>query len=179
LHCGSVPIRDARVVITTSGGPSKAAINSAVLTGVDGSFSYKVPKGPDRTLRFSYTAYSDETTPSATATVNLQVRPKIKLQINPRHTSNEHTIHWAGTLAGGPFPKQGVTLDVEVREGRHWKVFDQVEANTKGKFHYNYHFHATEEPTTYTFRIALPNNGAQGYPYSPGSSNTVNVHVAP
>jgi hypothetical protein len=177
LHCGSVPIRDARVVITTSGGPSKAAINSAVLTGVDGSFSYKVPKGPDRTLRFSYTAYSNESKPSATATANIMVRPTIKLQITPHRTSNEHTIHWKGTLTAGPFPKAGVTLVVEVQEGKHWKVFDQVETNTKGQFHYNYHFHATEEPTTYTFRVALPNNGAQGYPYTPGSSNTIKIHV--
>jgi hypothetical protein len=54
-----------------------------------------------------------------------------------------------------------------------------VEANTKGRFHYSYRFHATEEPTTYSFRVALPNNGAQGYPYTSGSSNTVNIHVAP
>jgi hypothetical protein len=179
LHCASVPVRDARVLVVTSGGPPKAAINGAVQTAADGSFSYKVPKGPDRKLRFSYIAYSDETTPSATATANILVRPRIKLQITPHRTRNEHSIHWAGAISGGPYPKQGVTLDVEVRIGRVWKVFDQVEANAKGRFHYSYRFHATEEPTTYSFRVALPNNGAQGYPYTSGSSNTVNIHVAP
>jgi hypothetical protein len=29
------------------------------------------------------------------------------------------------------------------------------------------------EPTTYTFRVALPDNGSVGYPYAAGSSNTV------
>jgi hypothetical protein len=29
------------------------------------------------------------------------------------------------------------------------------------------------EPTTYTFRVALPDNRSVGYPYAAGSSNTV------
>ena len=62
-----------------------------------------------------------------------------------------------------------MTLDVEVQEGRHWKIFAQVVANTRGRFHYSYRFHATEEPTTYTFRVTLPDTGAQGYPYTHGA----------
>jgi hypothetical protein len=179
LHCGTVPIRGARVLIATLGGPGSAAIASSVQSALDGSFSYKVPAGPDRQLRFSYTAYSDDSAPSASATAAILIRPKIKLKIRPRHTSNAHTIHWAGTLTGGPYPPEGVTLDVEVQEGRSWRIFDQVVANRRGRFRYSYRFHATGEPTTYTFRVALPHTGAQGYPYAPGASNTVNVHVTP
>ncbi len=177
LHCGTVPIRGASVAIITLGGPRSAAVNSAVRTALDGSFSYKVPVGPDRILRFTYTAYSNDPGPSATATTTIAVRPRIKLRIGPHSTSNGHTIHWSGTVAGGPYPTQGVTLDVEVREGKHWRIFDQVVANRKGRFHYHYHFHATTEPTTYTFRVALPHTGAQNYPYMPGASGTVEVHV--
>jgi hypothetical protein len=72
-----------------------------------------------------------------------------------------------------------VTLEVEVREGRHWRVFDQVVANGKGRFHDTYRFHATSEPTIYTFRVALPDSGSGGYSYTPGASNTVDVHVDP
>jgi hypothetical protein len=176
LHCGTLPIRGAHILIATLGGPS-AAIDTAVQSGLDGSFSYKVPVGPDRVLRFSYTAYSNDPGPSATATVAIAIRPRIKLRIDHHSTSNGHTIHWSGTIAGGPYPAQGVTLDVEVREGKHWRIFDQVVAHRKGRFHYHYHFHATTEPTTYTFRVALPDTGAQDYPYTPGASNTINVHV--
>jgi hypothetical protein len=179
LHCGTVPIRDARVVIATLGGPHSAAINSTVQSGLDGSFSYRVPKGPDRTLRFSYTAYSNDPGPSATATAAIMVRPKIKLRIAPRHTSNEHTIRWSGTVEGGPYPHQGVTLVVEVREGKRWRIFDQIVTNSKGRFHYSYRFRATTESTTYMFRVALPDTGAQDYPYTPGASNTIKVHVTP
>jgi hypothetical protein len=179
LHCGTVPIRGARVVIKTVGGPRSAAIDTSVQTALDGSFSYKVPAGPDRQLRFGYTAYSDDSAPSASATAAILIRPKIKLKIRPRHTSNAHTIYWAGTLTGGPYPPEGVTLDVEVQEGRSWRIFDQVVANRRGRFRYSYRFHATGEATTYTFRVALPHTGAQGYPYTWGASNSINVHVTP
>jgi hypothetical protein len=179
LHCGTVPIRGARVLIATVGGPGSAAIDTAVQTALDGSFTYKVPTGPDRVLRFSYTAFSDDPGPSATAVATISIRPRIKLRIGPHGTSNGHATHWSGTIAGGPYPAQGVTLDVEVREGRRWRIFDQTVTNKKGRFRYSYRFHATNEPTTYTFRVALPASGSGGYPYTPGASNTVRVHVTP
>ena len=179
LHCGTVAIRDAQVDVATVGGPASAAIASTVQTGLDGSFSYTVPAGPDRSLQFSYTAYSDDPGPSASAIATIAIRPRIKLKIGPHHTSNGHSIRWAGTIAGGPYPAQGVTLDVEVQEGRRWRIFDQVVANRKGQFHYSYRFHATVEATTYKFRVALPASGSGGYPYTPGASNTVDVHVYP
>ena len=179
LHCGTVPIRDARIAVATLGGPASAAIDTSVQSALDGSFTYKVPKGPDRTLKFSYTAYSNDPGPSATATAAITIRPRIVLRIKPHRTSNRHTIYWTGTVTGGPYPQQGVTLDVEVQEGRHWKIFAQVVANARGRFYYSYRFHATEEPTTYTFRVTLPDTGAQGYPYTHGPSNTVAVHVDP
>jgi hypothetical protein len=178
LHCGTVPIRGARIAISTIGGPASAAIDTSVQTALDGSFSYKVPTGPDRTLELSYTAYSDDPGPSATATARIMISPRITLRIKPHRTSNRHTIFWTGTVSGGPYPAQGVTLDVEVQEGRVWKIFAQVVANRKGQYRYSYRFHATEESTTYTFRVALPDTGAQGYHYTHGASNTVNVHVA-
>jgi hypothetical protein len=179
LHCGTVPIRGANVAITTVGGPASAVIDASVQTALDGSFSYKVPAGPDRQLAFSYTAYSNDPGPSATATTTIKIRPRLELTIKPHRSSNEHTIHWSGTVTGGPYPPQGVTLDVEVREGRHWRFFAQAIANIKGQFHYHYRFHATYEPTTYAFRVTLPASGSGDYPYTPGASNTVNVRVEP
>lgn len=179
LHCGTVAIRGAQIAVATVGAPASLAINSAVQSGPDGSFAYKVPAGANRSLRFSYTAYSDDASPSVSALATIAVRPKIKLRIGPRASRNGETIHWSGTVAGGPYPRQGVTLEVEVRQGRRWKVFDTVVAHRKGKFHYSYTFTSTTEPVTYDFRVALPDSGSGGYLYTHGASNAVNVHVTP
>jgi len=176
LHCGTVPVRDGQIVINSLAGPP---ITTSVQTAVDGSFTYTVPTGADRTLQFAYTAYSDDPGPSATAIATIAIRPKITLKIKPRATSNGHTIYWTGKVVGPPYPTQGITLNVEVREGRHWRIFDQLVTSSKGQFHYHYRFHATNEPTTYTFRVALPDNGSQGYAYTPGPSNIIRVHVNP
>ena len=71
-----------------------------------------------------------------------------------------------------------MALDVEVQEGRHWRIFDQTVTNGKGQFRYSYRFHATNQPTTYTFRVALPHTGAQGYAIHAGRAN-IKVHVTP
>jgi len=179
LHCGTVPIRGARIDVATLGGPASTAIATSVQSALDGSFAYRLPTGPDRALRFSYTAYSDDADPSAVATAAIMVAPRIKLRIGPHRTSNGHAIRWSGMIASGPYPSQGVTLVAEVREGSHWHVFDQIVSDRRGRFAYSYRFHATTAATTYTFRVALPHTGAQGYPYAPGTSNSVRVRVNP
>jgi hypothetical protein len=179
LHCGTLPIAGAQIAINTVGGSASSAIATSVQTAADGSFSYAVPAGPDRRLQFSYTAYSDEPAPSATATATIAIRPHIVLLISPHRTSNGHKIHWRGTIAGGPVPRQGVTLDVEVQEGKQWMIFNQLITGSNGHFHFSYRFHATTEPTTYDFRVALPDTGSASYPYTPGVSNSIAVHVRP
>jgi hypothetical protein len=177
LHCGTTPIRNARIVLSTIGSLKNTAINTAVQTGLDGSFTYEVPIGPNRTLNFSYRAYSDDPAPSATAQVNIAVYPKVTLAITPRRTSNQHTIHWIGRVIGAPIPRHGVTLIAEVKEGHRWLVFAQIITNGKGHFRYAYHFRLTYQPTAYTFRVALPHTGSGSYPYTPAASNRVNVQV--
>jgi hypothetical protein len=169
LVCGGTPVADAVIGLT-------GARHGPIETGPGGEFTYKVPTGPNRALRFSYTAYSNETAPAATARAQISVLPRIRLKIAPRRTHNGATIGWRGEIAGGPFPGRGVTLLVEVREGRRWQVFDQVVAR-RGRFRYRYTFLRTLQPTTYTFRVALPAGGSSGYHYRPAGSNTIKIHV--
>jgi hypothetical protein len=180
LHCGAVPARGAQIAVSTVGGPPSAKIASAIKTAADGSFSYAVPPGPSRRLLFSYTAYSDDPQPSATAQATIAVRPNIALRIDPRGTrTNGKPIHWKGVISGGPIPAGGVALNLEVQEGRRWKIFEQIGTDRKGRFHFNYRFHSTSEPTVYRFRVALPKVGSAGYDYAPGASNKVAIHVRP
>ena len=69
---------------------------------------------------------------------------------------------------------------MQVKEGRRWQTFDEVVLHHEGTRRiYSYRFRRTVAPTTYTFRLALPEEGSGGYPFSFGGSNAVNVHVNP
>ena len=70
--------------------------------------------------------------------------------------------------------------EVEVLEGDRWMIYDVVRARpTDGAFIYRYTFKRTTESITYTFRVAIPASGVNGYPYQPGASPARSVHVDP
>jgi hypothetical protein len=174
-----VPIRNAQVLITTTGSSPEASTTAWVQTTLDGSFSYVLQAGPNRALNASYTSYSDDPYPSVTAKATIKVRPRIELQILPRTVRNGHLITWSGRILGGPIPEQGVTLDTEVKINKRWILFDQLVVPRDGDFGYFYRFLRTTRPATYAFRVALPATGSGEYPYAFGSSNVVSVRVLP
>jgi len=113
-----------------------------------------VPPGPNRTLGFSYTSFSDDPAPSVSATATLLVRPVIKLQIEPRKARNHRAIIWTATVLGGPFPSQGITLDTQVHTEGKWTTFDETILPREGTSRlYKYTFRRTHRPTTYPFRL--------------------------
>ena len=178
LACGDTPVPGAAVQLTTAvvGAAPKNPIS--LITGADGTFRYHLPPGPSRRMSFSYRAYSDEATPAATGVLTVDVRPRLTLNIVPRSTHNHETIEWDIGLVGGPYPAAGIGLNLQVKEGRRWQTFDEITAH-RAHLGYLYEFKRTTRPTTYSFRVALPPNGAAGYPYATGASEPVKVHVSP
>lgn len=171
LHCGQTAIPGATV--TLSGDDSLGSL----ATSADGRFTLVLPRGPTRTLHFAYRAYSQDSSPTTTQRIKVRVYPRLTLQITPRATVNGRSILWRGTIAGGPYPPGGLTLLVEVREGRRWRAFDEI-TTSRGAFAYRYTFLRTTHTITYEFRVAMPNSGAAGYDYLPAASRTVKVRVA-
>jgi hypothetical protein len=170
LHCGRQAIRGARVLIAGGG------IAADVRTRKNGTFRYRLPLGPSRQLSVSYTAYSDDPRPAASVHETIAVRPQIELTISPHQTENGATIYWNGSIGGGPYPRNGVALLAEVREGDRWVAFDQIVA-AEGRFSYQYTFTRTDRPTSYLFRVSLPHGGAAGYHYAQGASAAIPVYV--
>jgi hypothetical protein len=180
LHCGPTPIPGATVNVGAAdvgAEPSLVDPTAAVKTATNGTFSYRLPRGASRTLTFSYTAYSDDPTPTASSSVAIEVIPHIALRISPRRTRNNGTIVWHGDVSGGPYPRRGVFLLVQVRAGRRWETFDDL-VSDRGRFAYRYTFRRTSQPTTYSFRVSLPEGGSVGYPYLWAASHVVRVRVS-
>ena len=171
LRCSAGPMAAARVGISGGG------LAASAVTGANGTFAYTVPRGHSRTLAITYTAYSNDANPAATARVTVAVRPSIKLTITPRSTDNDGTISWRGRIRGGPYPVAGIPLQIQVREGTRWQTFDEISVIKDGQIGYRYTFQRTYLPTVYSFRVALPLGGAVDYPYASGASNVVSVRV--
>jgi hypothetical protein len=171
LLCGTAPIADAAIAFSGGG------LHGTVVTDQGGGFTYTVPTGPSRRITFSYRAYSEDPTLAARASAQISVLPRIRLAISPHRTHDGGTISWRGRITGGPYPSDGVTLLVEVKDGHRWQPFDEVVAH-KGRFRYRYTFLRTSSPTTYRFRVALPASGSAGYPYyHSAASNEISVYV--
>lgn len=172
LRCATRAMGGARLRI------SGAGIRASTVTRPNGTFSYRLPAGHNRTLTVTYTAYSTDARPAARARVSVAVRPSMRLAISPRRTSDGGTIAWRGRIRGGPYPAAGIPLQIQVREGRRWQTFDEISVVDAGRFRYRYTFERTTQPTTYAFRVALPSGGAVGYPYAAAASNVVRVRVS-
>ena len=181
LKCGATPISDAAVLLEIAPVAGSGAVrHEQIRTGADGSFTYVVGPGPSRRILLSYRAFAGDGSPSARATANVLVTPGISLWITPTHTVNGHTITFSGQVSGGDEPRQGLPLEIEYREGSRWMIYDVVRTRPRdGRFIYRYTFMRTTQSITYTFRVALPPTGVNGYPYQATASPARSVHVDP
>jgi len=158
-------------------GARETAIGS-VTTGEDGRFAYRIAKGPSRTVRFAYKAYTLDPAPVSTATVSLGVKAGIKLRLKPRHVRNGQKIRFLGRLKGGPARKgTRVTIDVLVPDARRRVPIGNVKADGKGRFRFSYRFRRTLVKARYRFQARL--TAQPGYPYRGATSRRVSVVVAP
>ena len=175
LSCRGKAIRNATVVVRDDGHAAR------VLTGTSGRFAYRPPVGPSRTLRLTYTAFAHDRGPDARASARLNVIALITLTITPRQLGNGQPITLSGQVEGGPYPAQGIALNVQYLAAGHWHTFDQTIARrgaSGATYTYVYRFQHTEQPTSFSFRVALPATGSAGYAYSVGASRRATVHVS-
>jgi hypothetical protein len=149
----------------------------AVTTRSDGSFSYVVPAGPSRRVRFAYRSHVDDTAFAAVAGVVLRVRAGVVLRARPRRLRTGERVRIAGRLLGGPFPVAGKLVDLQARDAGAWRTFATARTDRRGRFVYAYRFRRTFRITRYPFRVRVRPDAS--YPYSLGYSRAVRVTVLP
>jgi hypothetical protein len=143
-----------------------------VTTGPDGSYAVPVPTGPSREILAIYR-------PGEFAVVGrtlVKVKPSLTARAHRRSLRNGQVLVITGRLRGGPFPKRGVTLNLQaVRDGR-WAGFaDPFRTDAEGHFRFRYRFTRTLGVQRYSMRIRA---GAQaGYPYVSGFSKRMSIRV--
>jgi hypothetical protein len=149
-----------------------------VTTGEDGRFAYRIARGPSRSVRLEYKAYSLDPAPVSTASVSLGVRAGLKLRLRPRRVHNGQRVKFSGRLRGGPGRKgTRVTIDVLVPDARRRVPIGNVKADRSGRFRFAYRFRRTLVKARYRFQARL--TPQPGYPYRGATSRRVSVLVAP
>jgi hypothetical protein len=72
-------------------------------------------------------------------------------------------------------PAQGKLIEMQAIVRHRWRTFDSTRADARGRWTYTYQFGNTHKTTNYYFRVRIPRES--GYPYAPGRSRRVRVHV--
>ena len=117
-------------------GPARAyRPTGTVTTSEDGRFAYRIARGPSRTLRFEYKAYTLDPAPVSTADrqPRRQGGHRLKLHAAPRAQRPEDPL--PRPAKGGPARKgTRVTIDVLVPDARRRVPIGNVKADAKGRF---------------------------------------------
>jgi hypothetical protein len=160
----------------TPGG--KWVAHTGVRTRADGRFTYILPKGPSREVRFVYFAFSDATAYNASNVIEEKVTAPVTLRVAPRAARNGDTVRFAGAVGTDAVPKSGVLVTLQARyPGGPWKQFTTARARGNGRFGASYRFTRTSSTTRYAFRALVAKQ--DGYPFEGGISRPIEVLVTP
>jgi hypothetical protein len=157
-------------------GQSFGALGS-VQSDAAGAFAFRVPPGPNRTLRFSYTSpVQDGVQARGQSDVVLEVRASAHLSVSAHKIAGGRRVTFRGQLKGGPVPRGGVPIGFRGKVGRHTRKFGDTQTDGNGRFRLSYRFPAGGPSRTYPVWVRIGADG-RDYPYLPGLSNRVHVTV--
>jgi hypothetical protein len=154
-----------------AGGEYLAA--ATVSTHSDGTFTYRVPPGPGRSLDFHFRG--DTTYKHADDQVTLRVPAKATIAANRHAVRNGQRVRFSGRVLGKPVPRRGKLLALQAYYRHKWRTFATPRASLRGRWRYTYRFQATRGIVRYGFRIRVP--ATSDYPYELGYSKATRVRV--
>ncbi|HEX8744273.1 MAG TPA: Ig-like domain repeat protein [Thermoleophilaceae bacterium] len=146
---------------------------AAVRTDPKGAFSYTIPAGTSRAVRFRYAGSSRHR--SSEHVVTVKVAASTTIAVTPKRVRNGQTVGFRGKLRSQPIPAAGKVLDLQAYYRGRWRTFATPRARANGKWSYRYRFGATRGTVPYRFRVLIRPESA--YPYDLGYSKTVSVVV--
>jgi hypothetical protein len=142
-------------------------------TTAKGRFAYTAPKGPSRTIRFRFGGTA--TIRPSVRDVSLLVPARSTIHPDRRNLVNGEYVHLHGLLLGGEIPSLGKLVELQVLLRGHWHTFATARSDASGRWSYEYRFDGTRGYQTYRLRVAVPPE--TGYPFAPGMSHVVKIHV--
>ncbi len=140
-------------------------------TRSDGGFSVIVPPGASRIFDVVY-RYNSRTIEKQ---LYLDSEAVPTLELAKKKLKNGRTMKFGGTIPAARAADRQVTVQAKIGKTT-WRTFKQLKTDKDGRFSGVYRFKRSTLPRAkYTFRALVKKQ--QGYPYSPGISNTAKLIV--
>ncbi|HST32001.1 MAG TPA: carboxypeptidase-like regulatory domain-containing protein [Solirubrobacteraceae bacterium] len=154
---------------------SKLVVLAHTTTNAKGRWTFRVPRGPSRSLTVGYRARANDSTYAARVSFRELVAAGVVLHAPP-HTVAGRRVNFEGKLLGGFVPRRGVYVSLEIYYAGTWREIALLHADRHGIFGYGYKF-AAIGPATYSFRARVP--PLPDYPFQGGASPAVGIHLLP
>jgi hypothetical protein len=152
---------------------------ATVLTGKRGGFELRLAPGPSRHVIVSFEG-DRGIEPASRPPLDLRVRSAVSLRANPRNAVTGQVVRFAGRVKGrgAPMPRRGKLVAIQYFETKthRWRPVLITHAGPGGRFHARYRFHYISGAATIRLRATALTEDR--WPYAPGSSHPVTVHVA-
>jgi hypothetical protein len=143
-----------------------------VTTAADGTFSYRLGRGPSRRIAFAYTAFADDAKPTANSVLRTEVRAVVSLTAAPRSPRAGQLLTLSGRLR--LLPRAGVEVKIQPRQGRRWYTFGTVKTTKGGRFRWRYRFDSSKRGSSFVFRVRVD---SPIYPFAAANSPAIRIYV--
>lgn len=173
---GDNPVQGATIDVAARPDLPGAAFQpvATLTTSRTGRFTYLVPAGTSRVLRFDYPGAA-KIRPQ-TRGVEIRVRASSTIRSSRRSVVNGEAVTFSGRLRSGAIPPDGKLVELQYFDRGRWHTFRTTRASAAdGRWRYAYRFDGTRGVRRYRFRIAIPRES--GYPFATGMSASVPVTV--
>jgi hypothetical protein len=152
---------------------------ASVTTGINGTWTARVPPGPTRLIEAVY-AGDSTTEPATSALVKLIVPARIAMSISPRVLQWRGTITIRGRLRGGYVPPDGVALRLLIRypRSRRGSPLLALRTDASGAFTIKWSFYSGRGVATYPFWISTTATESD-YPFAASAGPRISVTFGP
>lgn len=163
--------------ITALGTPRLAGATAQFLgtttTSRTGRFSFRVPPGPSRTLRFVSDASGDAL--RAARGLGARVPASSTIRASRTRVSGEALVRFSGTVLHGrqPIPRTGLVVVLQGHVRGHWQTFADTRTDARGRWRARYRF--VGRPGSYPIRLRIRRQN--GFPFDLGYSRALRVRV--
>jgi hypothetical protein len=171
--------RTLRVVTRASRGALTPNATETVQTGDRGGFELRLAPGPSRRITVTYPGEAGLEEASRPA-LELRVRSGVTLHAKPLQLANGQAVRLSGRVRGrgAPIPRRGKLVAIQYLEQatKRWRPVLVTRTDHGGRFRAQYRFRYVHGAAAIRLRAtALPE---ERWPYAPGSSRPVTVHVS-